>query len=190
MRWTGIQWIMFINEANKPMEQRFKWWKMRLIQMRMAGPCSCAWGLPLPLPLPINRVHYPPSIPQNKIIHSSFDFLILVWYFYIQRIFGFRCCSSSTAPNAKPKQTQTPELLKIAVTGATEILRLFIPAAPRYARLLSPSLSCFMFCSMSLWWVTKKISLLEELHFEVCYFNILIQNLLLIHTIIILQSNK
>ncbi|XP_057763696.1 uncharacterized protein LOC130984993 isoform X2 [Salvia miltiorrhiza] len=43
-----------------------------------------------------------------------------------RRIHGFRCCS--TAPNGKSKETQTPELLKIAVSGVTEILRLFTPA--------------------------------------------------------------
>ncbi|KAH6819092.1 adenine phosphoribosyltransferase-like protein [Perilla frutescens var. frutescens] len=42
------------------------------------------------------------------------------------RIHGFRCCSN--APNGRSKETQTPELLKIAVSGVTEILRLFIPA--------------------------------------------------------------
>ncbi|KAH6772487.1 adenine phosphoribosyltransferase-like protein [Perilla frutescens var. frutescens] len=42
------------------------------------------------------------------------------------RIHDFRCCSN--APNGRSKETQTPELLKIAVSGVTEILRLFIPA--------------------------------------------------------------
>ncbi|KAL1561893.1 hypothetical protein AAHA92_04537 [Salvia divinorum] len=43
-----------------------------------------------------------------------------------RRVHGFRCYS--TAPNGKSKETQTPELLKVAVSGVTEILRLFIPA--------------------------------------------------------------
>lgn len=36
---------------------------------------------------------------------------------------GFYCCSS--APNNQKVKTQTPEFLKIAVTGVTELLRLF-----------------------------------------------------------------
>ncbi|KAL7083872.1 hypothetical protein ACP275_14G188600 [Erythranthe tilingii] len=42
------------------------------------------------------------------------------------RVGGFRCCSA--APNGKSKGNQTPQLLKIAVSGATELLRLISPA--------------------------------------------------------------
>ncbi|XP_042066664.1 uncharacterized protein LOC121809889 isoform X1 [Salvia splendens] len=42
------------------------------------------------------------------------------------RVNGFRCRSS--ASNGKSKETQTPQPLKVAVSGVTEILRLFIPA--------------------------------------------------------------
>lgn len=77
------------------------------------------------------------SLFPRLFIHSSLSLLISSFLF--QRIHGFRCCSGSIPPNAKPKQTQTPELLKIVVTAATEILRIFIPAAPRYAPPLSLS---------------------------------------------------
>ncbi|KAI3448571.1 hypothetical protein Pfo_005236 [Paulownia fortunei] len=43
-----------------------------------------------------------------------------------RRVHGFDCCS--TAPNGKSTVTQTPQLLKIAVSGVTELLRLFSPA--------------------------------------------------------------
>ncbi|XP_047946066.1 uncharacterized protein LOC125192511 isoform X2 [Salvia hispanica] len=43
-----------------------------------------------------------------------------------RRVNGFRC--RSFAYNGKSKETQTPELLKVAVSSVTEILRLFIPA--------------------------------------------------------------
>ncbi|KAL8545627.1 hypothetical protein ACS0TY_005672 [Phlomoides rotata] len=43
-----------------------------------------------------------------------------------KRVDGFCCCS--TSPNGKSKETQTPQLLKIAVGGVTELLRLFIPS--------------------------------------------------------------
>ncbi|KAA8536968.1 hypothetical protein F0562_029446 [Nyssa sinensis] len=38
-------------------------------------------------------------------------------------VHGFRCCS--VLPNNNKKETPTPQLLKIAVTGVTELLRLF-----------------------------------------------------------------
>ncbi|XP_028103059.1 uncharacterized protein LOC114302265 [Camellia sinensis] len=45
------------------------------------------------------------------------------------RVHSFRCCSNNNNNNNnnnnKPKPTQTPLLLKIAVTGLTELLRLF-----------------------------------------------------------------
>ncbi|CAL5379656.1 unnamed protein product [Camellia sinensis] len=43
------------------------------------------------------------------------------------RVHSFRCCSNNNNNNNnnKPKPTQTPQLLKIAVTGLTELLRLF-----------------------------------------------------------------
>ncbi|XP_012845628.1 PREDICTED: uncharacterized protein LOC105965606 [Erythranthe guttata] len=47
-------------------------------------------------------------------------------HFLFQRLGGFRCCSA--APNGKSKGNQTPQLLKIAVSGATELLRLISPA--------------------------------------------------------------
>ncbi|KAL2478563.1 uncharacterized protein Fot_47577 [Forsythia ovata] len=40
-----------------------------------------------------------------------------------RRVHVFRCCSS--APNDKNRETQTPRLLKVAVSGVTELLRLF-----------------------------------------------------------------
>ncbi|KAL8028775.1 hypothetical protein ABFX02_14G182800 [Erythranthe guttata] len=52
--------------------------------------------------------------------------LTLYIYVCIQRVGGFRCCSA--APNGKSKGNKTPQLLKIAVSGATELLRLISPA--------------------------------------------------------------
>ncbi|KAL2478546.1 hypothetical protein Fot_47560 [Forsythia ovata] len=40
-----------------------------------------------------------------------------------RRVHGFRCCSS--APNDKNREIQTPRLLKVAVSGVTELIRLF-----------------------------------------------------------------
>lgn len=47
--------------------------------------------------------------------------------FALTRIHGIQCCSGG-APNAKKNANQTPKLLKVAVSGVTELLRLFSPA--------------------------------------------------------------
>lgn len=40
-----------------------------------------------------------------------------------RRIHGYQCCSSP--PKHKNRETQTPQLVKVAVSGVTELLRLF-----------------------------------------------------------------
>ncbi|XP_009588413.1 uncharacterized protein LOC107830913 [Nicotiana tabacum] len=45
-----------------------------------------------------------------------------------QKVQGFYCCSP--APNNQKMKTQTPKFLKVAVTGVTELLRLFTFSSP------------------------------------------------------------
>ncbi|KAL9341691.1 hypothetical protein Peur_065016 [Populus x canadensis] len=45
----------------------------------------------------------------------------------LQRIHGIRCCSGATDnENKSQTRTKTPQILKLAVSGVTELLRLFI----------------------------------------------------------------
>ena len=94
----------------------------------MAGLHSCVWGRQLHTLPPIERVKafsFSTSLPNLFIQELQVHFRLNIGW-YIQRVNGFRC--RSFAYNGKSKETQTPELLKVAVSSVTEILRLFIPA--------------------------------------------------------------
>lgn len=96
---------------------------------------------------------------RSAISLNSIGGLILwIHLIYIQRVHDLRCCS--TAPDGKSKETQTPQLLKIAVGGATELLRLFSPAAPDRWFFLEPCCS-FYIC---FWvWINVNLTIWLEL---------------------------
>lgn len=111
------------------------------------------------LSLSLSQTHFSIDWFRSAISLYSIGGLILwIHLIYIQRVHDLRCCS--TAPDGKSKETQTPQLLKIAVGGATELLRLFSPAAPDRWFFLEPCCS-FYIC---FWvWINVNLTMWLEL---------------------------
>ncbi|THF95173.1 hypothetical protein TEA_007083 [Camellia sinensis var. sinensis] len=67
------------------------------------------------------------SVQASDVVpHRALNVVVCFAGLVIARVHSFRCCSNNNNNNNnKPKPTQTPQLLKIAVTGLTELLRLF-----------------------------------------------------------------
>jgi hypothetical protein len=66
----------------------------------------------------------------------------------LQTIHGIRCCSGATDNEKKSQtRTKTPQILKLAVSGVTELLRVFsFSGKERYLPYYSPSSIAFSAC--------------------------------------------
>jgi hypothetical protein len=66
----------------------------------------------------------------------------------LQRIHGIRCCSGATDNEKKSQtRTKTPQILKLAVSGVTELLRVVsFSGKERYLPYYSPSSIAFSGC--------------------------------------------
>ena len=94
--------------------------------------------------------------PFNLFILSKFQFSSWISLFFLanwlalilQRIHGIRCCSGATDnENKSQTRTKTPHILKLALSGVTELLRVFsFSGKERYLPYYSPSSIAFSGC--------------------------------------------